>query len=174
MSVFVVNFPCCALWKSKKLGFIKPSTLPKQMSPSSSTKVRLGNNDGVKAFFFNPTEEPILREALKGFYLDIGLLVCSPDSVYDFVRASHADAKYGFKMSLLVLELEHNTTQSFALEPVAFMGGMFAGLLRLDLNEDPLKDWVSRTVEASGITEEEIDASGLEPEEEAPLQIEIE
>ncbi|PQQ18246.1 UPF0426 protein [Prunus yedoensis var. nudiflora] len=124
MSVFVVNFPCCALWKSKKLGFRKPSTLPKQMSPSSSTKVRLGNNDGVKAFFFNPTEEPILREALK--------------------------------------------------EPVAFMGGMFAGLLRLDLNEDPLKDWVSRTVEASGITEEEIDASGLEPEEEAPLQIEIE
>ncbi|XP_021801119.1 UPF0426 protein At1g28150, chloroplastic [Prunus avium] len=124
MSVFVVNFPCCALWKSKKLGFIKPSTLPKQMSPSSSTKVRLGNNDGVKAFFFNPTEEPILREALK--------------------------------------------------EPVAFMGGMFAGLLRLDLNEDPLKDWVSRTVEASGITEEEIDASGLEPEVEAPLQIEIE
>ncbi|BFG33325.1 hypothetical protein CerSpe_195990 [Prunus speciosa] len=124
MSVFVVNFPCCALWKSKKLGFIKPSTLPKQMSSSSSTKVRLGNNDGVKAFFFNPTEEPILREALK--------------------------------------------------EPVAFMGGMFAGLLRLDLNEDPLKDWVSRTVEASGITEEEIDASGLEPEEEAPLQIEIE
>ncbi|BBH04256.1 UPF0426 protein, chloroplastic [Prunus dulcis] len=98
-------------WKSKKLGFIKPSTLPKQMSPSSSTKVRLGNNDGVNAFFFNPTEEPILREALK--------------------------------------------------EPVAFMGGMFAGLLRLDLNEDPLKDWVSRTVEASGITEEEIDASGL-------------
>ncbi|ONI09573.1 hypothetical protein PRUPE_5G245400 [Prunus persica] len=124
MSVFVVNFPCCALWKSKKLGFIKPSTLPKQMSPSSSTKVRLGNNDGVNAFFFNPTEEPILREALK--------------------------------------------------EPVAFMGGMFAGLLRLDLNEDPLKDWVSRTVEASGITEEEIDASGLEPEEEVPLQIEIE
>ncbi|KAH0976148.1 hypothetical protein GBA52_018047 [Prunus armeniaca] len=124
MSVFVVNFPCCALWKSKKLRFIKPSTLPKQMSPSSSTKVRLGNNDGVKAFFFNPTEEPILRDALK--------------------------------------------------EPVAFMGGMFAGLLRLDLNEDPLKDWVSRTVEASGITKEEIDASGLEPEEEAPLQIEIE
>ncbi|XP_008240323.1 PREDICTED: UPF0426 protein At1g28150, chloroplastic [Prunus mume] len=124
MSVFVVNFPCCALWKSMKLGFIKPSTLPKQLSPTSSTKVRLGNNDGVKAFFFNPTEEPILREALK--------------------------------------------------EPVAFMGGMFAGLLRLDLNEDPLKDWVSRTVEASGITEEEIDASGLEPEEEAPLQIEIE
>ena len=54
------------------------------------------------------------------------------------------------------------------------MGGMFAGLLRLDLNEDPLKDWVSRTVEASGITVEEIDADGLNPEEDSPQQIEIE
>ena len=59
-------------------------------------------------------------------------------------------------------------------EPVAFMGGMFAGLLRLDLNEDPLKEWVSRTVEASGITPEEIEAEGSKPEEEAPQQIEIE
>lgn len=54
------------------------------------------------------------------------------------------------------------------------MGGMFAGLLRLDLNEDPLKDWVSRTVEATGITEEEIFADGLKPAGEAPQQIEIE
>nr|GEX26388.1 uncharacterized protein [Tanacetum cinerariifolium] len=42
-------------------------------------------------------------------------------------------------------------------EPVAFMGGMFAGLLRLNLNEDPLKEWVTRTVEASGFTDEELD-----------------
>ncbi|XP_068319143.1 UPF0426 protein At1g28150, chloroplastic-like [Pyrus communis] len=129
MSVFLVNSPSCALWKSKKLGpgFIKPSTSPKELVPissSSSRKVRLGNCSGIKAFFFNPSEEPILREALK--------------------------------------------------EPVAFMGGMFAGLLRLDLNEDPLKDWVSRTVEASGITEEDIVADGLKPEGEAPQQIEIE
>lgn len=55
------------------------------------------------------------------------------------------------------------------------MGGLFAGLLRLDLNDDPLKEWVSRTVEASGITEEEIEAAGLKAEEqEAPQQIEIE
>ncbi|KAK1326288.1 UPF0426 protein [Acorus calamus] len=32
-------------------------------------------------------------------------------------------------------------------EPVAFMGEMFAGLLRLDLNEEPLKEWLTRTVE---------------------------
>lgn len=51
---------------------------------------------------------------------------------------------------------------------------MFAGLLRLDLKDDPLKEWVSRTVEASGISEEEIEAQGLNAEEEAPQQIEIE
>ncbi|KFK44685.1 hypothetical protein AALP_AA1G290300 [Arabis alpina] len=60
-------------------------------------------------------------------------------------------------------------------EPIAFMGGMFAGLLRLDLNEEPLKEWVTRTVEASGITEEEVDANGMVSyEEETPQQIEIE
>lgn len=53
------------------------------------------------------------------------------------------------------------------------MGGIFAGLLRLDLNEDPLKEWVTRTVEASGITEEEI-GNDAESEEEVPEQIVIE
>ncbi|CAL9109106.1 UPF0426 protein [Musa troglodytarum] len=62
-------------------------------------------------------------------------------------------------------------------EPVAFMGGVFAGLLRLDLNEDPLRDWISKTVEASGIAADgEIDAEGAEVEaaDDAPRQIEIE
>lgn len=54
------------------------------------------------------------------------------------------------------------------------MGGMFAGLLRLDLKEDPLNEWITRTVEASGITEEEIDGEGSKAEEEVPQQIEIE
>ncbi|KAF3327291.1 hypothetical protein FCM35_KLT07409 [Carex littledalei] len=40
---------------------------------------------------------------------------------------------------------------------------IFLGLLRLDLNEDPLKEWVSRTVEASGIAEEvQTEADGSE------------
>ncbi|EEF36898.1 UPF0426 protein At1g28150, chloroplastic isoform X2 [Ricinus communis] len=73
--------------------------------------------------FFNPTNQPILKEVLK--------------------------------------------------EPVAFLGGMFAGLLRLDLEEEPLKEWVTRTVEASGITVEDIDAAGSKPEE-VPQQIDIE
>lgn len=58
-------------------------------------------------------------------------------------------------------------------EPVAFAGGMFAGLLRLDLNDDPLKEWVSRTVEASGVTAKEIEA-GDDQAEDTPQQIEIE
>lgn len=53
------------------------------------------------------------------------------------------------------------------------MGGIFAGLLRLNLNDDPLKEWVTRTVEASGITEEDINADGSKPEE-VPQQIDIE
>lgn len=56
---------------------------------------------------------------------------------------------------------------------MAFLGGMFAGILRLDLNEEPLKEWVTRTVEASGISEE---GSNTEESttEAAPLEIQIE
>lgn len=58
------------------------------------------------------------------------------------------------------------------------MGGVFAGLLRLDLNEDPLREWISKTVEASGMSPDELaDARGElgeDGEEDAPQQIEIE
>lgn len=58
------------------------------------------------------------------------------------------------------------------------MGGVFAGLLRLDLSEDPLKEWLARTVEASGIAVEgEINGeedSKEEAEGDSPQQIEIE
>ncbi|PON57743.1 hypothetical protein PanWU01x14_171050 [Parasponia andersonii] len=118
--------PCLPLLRQSKpamsmMLIANPISFPKQLRSSLLSRTR----NRVKAFFFNPTDEPILKEALK--------------------------------------------------EPVAFMGGVFAGLLRLDLNDDPLKEWVSRTVEASGITEEEIEAEGLKPEEEeAAQQIEIE
>ncbi|XP_047978334.1 UPF0426 protein At1g28150, chloroplastic [Salvia hispanica] len=78
----------------------------------------------VRAFFPNPDQQPILKEALK--------------------------------------------------EPVAFVGGIFAGLLRLDLNEDPLRGWVARTVEASGITTEESSKREGEEDEQVAQQIEIE
>ncbi|KAL5982986.1 hypothetical protein ACLOJK_017066 [Asimina triloba] len=59
-------------------------------------------------------------------------------------------------------------------EPVAFASGVCAGLLRLDLNDDPLKEWLTTTVEASGITKEELDTQSSNVEEVAPQQIEIE
>ncbi|KAL3374334.1 hypothetical protein AABB24_006023 [Solanum stoloniferum] len=116
----VATSPSCATgkWKPAVLGKQLPSgTSPFSVSAKPYGKFR------VNAFFFNPIQEPILKEALK--------------------------------------------------EPVAFAGGMFAGLLRLDLNEDPLKEWVSRTVEASGVTAEEIEASDDQAED-TPQQIEIE
>ncbi|CAN6458265.1 unnamed protein product [Victoria cruziana] len=59
-------------------------------------------------------------------------------------------------------------------EPVAFLGGVFAGLLRLDLSEEPLKEWISRSVEAAGVTEEDNEAGNSQEEEAGPQQIEIE
>uniref|UniRef100_A0A1D1ZE33 UPF0426 protein At1g28150, chloroplastic n=1 Tax=Anthurium amnicola TaxID=1678845 RepID=A0A1D1ZE33_9ARAE len=94
---------------------------PFPVSSSSSPGIRRGFAR-IRAFY-NPLDDPVVKEALK--------------------------------------------------EPVAFMGGMFAGLLRLDLNEEPLKEWITRTVEATGITVEEVDA-GPKTDEDSPQQIEIE
>ncbi|KAF4373540.1 hypothetical protein F8388_025234 [Cannabis sativa] len=111
----------------------------------------------LTAFCFNPTDEPILKDALKYSALAVHV-----------DRGSRKAETEDFCVYVYLILM-------YDLEPVAFMGGLFAGLLRLDLNDDPLKEWVSRTVEASGITEEEIDADGLKPEEEeVPTQIEIE
>ena len=40
-------------------------------------------------------------------------------------------------------------------EPVAFFGGMFAGMLGLSVNDEPLREWVDKTSEAAGMTREE-------------------
>ncbi|NJM95902.1 MAG: hypothetical protein HC800_00630 [Phormidesmis sp. RL_2_1] len=34
--------------------------------------------------------------------------------------------------------------QELARQPVAFCGGFFSGLFRLDLAEDPVKSWLSK------------------------------
>lgn len=49
-------------------------------------------------------------------------------------------------------------------EPLAFVGGMIAGFLKLD-NEEPLKEWIVKTVEASGMLDSDDagdDAGGAE------------
>ncbi|GMH17441.1 hypothetical protein Nepgr_019282 [Nepenthes gracilis] len=115
MYSLLLSCPSFTLWRSESLANNYLTPLPRR---------RRLRNGPTRAFFLNPAEEPVLKEALK--------------------------------------------------EPVAFLGGMFAGLLRLDMNDDPLKEWIKRTVEAAGITEEEI---GTEEESKAdddlPQQIEI-
>lgn len=86
--------------------------------------------------------------------------------------------RVGFKVQAFFNPFEDQAIIKDALkEPVAFLGGMFAGLLRLDLNEDPLKEWIARTIEASGLKPEEVGdgvESRLDRNDDFPQQIEIE
>ncbi|KAM3381367.1 protein, chloroplastic isoform X1 [Capsicum galapagoense] len=133
-------------WKAAVFG----KRLPCRTSPLSATAKPFGFR--VNAFFFNPFQEPILKQAVKGSVVE-EKLEHGEETRVNFVK---------------IISLEEK-------EPVAFAGGIFAGLLRLDLNEDPLKEWVARTVEASGVTAEEIEASDDQAEEDTtPQQIEIE
>ena len=46
-------------------------------------------------------------------------------------------------------------------EPVAFFGGVFAGMLGLSVDDEPLREWVDKTSEAAGMTRaEEAAAAG--------------
>ncbi|KAL8457251.1 hypothetical protein ACS0TY_035191 [Phlomoides rotata] len=121
-TVTVAPAPCSWNWntavRGERLAFSSGYSL------RSRSIAKVGGGFEVRAFFPNPSQEPIFKEALK--------------------------------------------------EPVAFVGGIFAGLLRLDLKEEPLREWVARTVEASGITPEEISKKDVEGEEQVAEQIEIE
>lgn len=65
-------------------------------------------------------------------------------------------------------------------EPVAFFGGLVAGLLRLDLQEEPLRDWVQRTSKAAGVDEPTSSAGisdgeiQLDDDDDAATEIDIE
>ena len=37
-------------------------------------------------------------------------------------------------------------------EPVAFLGGIFAGFLGLSLDQDPLKDWIEQIAAGSEVS----------------------
>ena len=50
-----------------------------------------------------------------------------------------------------VLMLICPATATALQEPVAFWGGVFAGVLRLSLTDDPLKAWVERTTDAARV-----------------------
>ncbi|KAF7136201.1 hypothetical protein RHSIM_Rhsim08G0006200 [Rhododendron simsii] len=103
---------------------------------------------------------------------------CAPKLKVGIVRglysSSLSSSSFRVRVKASSCPIDEPILKEALKEPVAFMGGIFAGLLRLDLNEDPLKEWVARTVEASGITAEEIATEKSESEEGSPQQIEIE
>ncbi|KAG5534150.1 hypothetical protein RHGRI_022330 [Rhododendron griersonianum] len=94
--------------------------------------------------------------------------------LYSSSSLSSSSSSFRVRVTASSCPIDEPILKEALKEPVAFMGGIFAGLLRLDLNEDPLKEWVARTVEASGITAEEIATEKSESEEGSPQQIEIE
>ncbi|XP_042434160.1 UPF0426 protein At1g28150, chloroplastic-like [Zingiber officinale] len=83
--------------------------------------------------------------------------------------------KPSFSVKAFVNPLDDPILKQAFKEPVAFVGGVFAGLLRLDLNEEPLREWIAKTVEVAGI-DAEGDAQGnaAEADDEGPQPIEIE
>ncbi|KAL3163167.1 hypothetical protein ABBQ32_009575 [Trebouxia sp. C0010 RCD-2024] len=44
-------------------------------------------------------------------------------------------------------------------EPIAFLGGIFAGFLGLSLDQDPLKEWIQQTATDSQGMDQGMDAS---------------
>ena len=36
--------------------------------------------------------------------------------------------------------------------PVSFMGGLFSGVLRLNLKDDPVKSWLDKQINSTGYT----------------------
>ena len=53
--------------------------------------------------------------------------------------------------------------RELARQPIAFCGGFFSGLFRLDLSEDPVKSWLNKQGAAStagGATPQPPDKSG--------------
>ncbi|CAK9257678.1 unnamed protein product [Sphagnum jensenii] len=65
-------------------------------------------------------------------------------------RAGDFDRRSSLK-SVRALLRDDPILKEVLKEPIAFLGGVFAGLLRLDLNEEPLREWVARTSEAAGL-----------------------
>ncbi|ERN10228.1 UPF0426 protein At1g28150, chloroplastic [Amborella trichopoda] len=97
----------------------------------------------------------------------------SPMASFSLKRLRRPESRV-LRVKAFLNPLEDPVVKEALKEPVAFFGGMFAGILRLDLNEDPLKEWLTRTVEASGIMKEDTETEKTESEEAVPQQIEIE
>ncbi|MEA5583705.1 hypothetical protein VB620_20470 [Nodularia harveyana UHCC-0300] len=40
--------------------------------------------------------------------------------------------------------------QQFTKHPISFTGGLFSGLLRLNLQDDPVKSWLDKQINSTG------------------------
>ena len=75
---------------------------------------------------------PILKAAIKVCYGHHTLV-----KINDEIRRKILRSHYAFRLGVQ--------------EPVAFAGGVFAGALGLNLQEEPLKGWVERTKTQAGV-----------------------
>lgn len=50
--------------------------------------------------------------------------------------------------------------QELVVQPLAFLGGLVSGLLRLDVTEDPLKTWLNKQGVSTGSTDSSSDRNG--------------
>ena len=62
--------------------------------------------------------------------------------------------------------------RELARQPVAFCGGFFSGLFRLDLAEDPVKSWLAKQGAAPAVGENVSGANSANPK--GPQSIDIE
>ncbi|BBM97929.1 hypothetical protein MPTK1_1g09530 [Marchantia polymorpha subsp. ruderalis] len=98
----------------------------------------------------------------------VGLRGGRPSSNASFVSFAHATNNRKRLQVKAFFDVQNDPIVKEVLkEPVAFLGGVFAGILRLDLNEEPLREWVAKTAEAAGVQPEdpEVDSTDESPNE---------
>eukprot|EP00243_Klebsormidium_subtile_P002951 TRINITY_DN16037_c0_g1_i1.p1 TRINITY_DN16037_c0_g1~~TRINITY_DN16037_c0_g1_i1.p1 ORF type:complete len:152 (-),score=8.10 TRINITY_DN16037_c0_g1_i1:255-710(-) len=88
--------------------------------------------------------------------------------------SSSKASRRNFQVNALLNPQDDPIINEALKEPVAFFGGLFSGLLRLDLKEEPLKDWLEKTADAAGVKPDgSVDSIVIE-DEEGPVEIDIE
>eukprot|EP00270_Netrium_digitus_P016157 TRINITY_DN575_c0_g1_i3.p1 TRINITY_DN575_c0_g1~~TRINITY_DN575_c0_g1_i3.p1 ORF type:complete len:152 (-),score=30.31 TRINITY_DN575_c0_g1_i3:94-513(-) len=128
---------------------------------------------------------PALRDTCEPVYTALGCVEVPQSVGSAALRGAHSLRKGGrMRTRTLVLTLvslfnpeEDPIVREALKEPIAFFGGIVAGLLRLDLKEEPLQEWVAKTAEAAGI---ELKQPGVDEDggavapEDKPIDISIE
>jgi hypothetical protein len=67
-------------------------------------------------------------------------------------------------LDLMLLNELTPILQELTKEPIAFCNGFVSGILRLDLNDDPLKSWLERQAGYTPTTDRPNSSNGREPQ----------